>query len=154
MLASYPRSLLRVTRLTSTRIRLRSSASPKLARRYNVASLSMASPSAQRTGIRVAARSSAHPTMTLCAVSIDSRLATLTNAHLLVCIVWDVNPFLMAKDAPFKDFKPSHKIGHNCQTGRWLTVLKAQWSSNPDVYPHFTVRSSASLVSFTPLSRF
>ena len=23
--------------------------------------------------------------------------------------------------------------------GRWLTVLKAQWSPNPDVYPHFTV---------------
>lgn len=24
--------------------------------------------------------------------------------------------------------------------GRWVTVFKAQWSPNPDVYPHFTVR--------------
>lgn len=23
--------------------------------------------------------------------------------------------------------------------GRWVTILKAQWSPNPDVYPHFTV---------------
>ncbi|KZV69504.1 WD40 repeat-like protein [Peniophora sp. CONT] len=53
--------------------------------------------------------------------------------------LWDVNPSMMAKDAPFKDFKPATRIKHNCQTGRWLTVLKAQWSANPDVYPHFTV---------------
>ncbi|VDB83034.1 unnamed protein product [Peniophora sp. CBMAI 1063] len=53
--------------------------------------------------------------------------------------LWEVNPSMMAKDVPFKDFKPLSRIKHNCQTGRWLTVLKAQWSSNPDVYPHFTV---------------
>ena len=24
--------------------------------------------------------------------------------------------------------------------GKWITLLKVQWSPNPDVYPHFTVR--------------
>ena len=24
--------------------------------------------------------------------------------------------------------------------GRWVTVFRAQWSPNPDVLPHFTVR--------------
>ena len=28
---------------------------------------------------------------------------------------------------------------HNCQTGRWLTILRAQWSLNIDYMPHFTV---------------
>lgn len=23
--------------------------------------------------------------------------------------------------------------------GKWLTILRAQWSPNPDAYPHFTV---------------
>ena len=27
--------------------------------------------------------------------------------------------------------------------GKWLTILKAQWTPNPDVYPHFTVRVTA-----------
>jgi hypothetical protein len=32
-------------------------------------------------------------------------------------------------------------IDHLLQ-GKWLTMLKAQWSPNPDVYPHFTVGST------------
>lgn len=36
-------------------------------------------------------------------------------------------------------FKPSRIVRHNCQTGRWLTILRAQWSLNMDYMPHFTV---------------
>ncbi|ADV24174.1 Conserved hypothetical protein [Cryptococcus gattii WM276] len=36
-------------------------------------------------------------------------------------------------------FKPSRVVRHNCQTGRWLTILRAQWSLNMDYMPHFTV---------------
>ncbi|KAI9466345.1 WD40 repeat-like protein [Lactarius psammicola] len=53
--------------------------------------------------------------------------------------IWDLRPSLMATEVPFPNFKPVTKIRHNCQTGKWLTMLKAQWSPNPDVYPHFTV---------------
>ena len=72
--------------------------------------------------------------------------------------VWDLRPSLMATDVPFPNFKPITRIRHNCQTvrvsnltcvfltidhaqGKWLTMLKAQWSPNTDVYPHFTVGS-------------
>ncbi|KAI0797707.1 WD40-repeat-containing domain protein [Abortiporus biennis] len=53
--------------------------------------------------------------------------------------LWDVKPQFLKKDAPFPTFRPITQIKHDCQTGRWLTILKAQWSPNPDVYPHFTV---------------
>lgn len=36
-------------------------------------------------------------------------------------------------------FKPTRVVRHNCQTGRWLTILRAQWSLNMDYMPHFTV---------------
>jgi hypothetical protein len=44
-------------------------------------------------------------------------------------------------DAPLdpKSFAPAVTIPHNCQTGRWLTILRAQWSLNMDVMPHYTV---------------
>ncbi|KAL4253869.1 WD repeat-containing DNA damage-binding protein [Abortiporus biennis] len=53
--------------------------------------------------------------------------------------LWDVKPQFLKKDAPFPTFRPITQIKHDCQTGRWLTILKAQWSPNPDIYPHFTV---------------
>ncbi|KAI0065378.1 WD40 repeat-like protein [Artomyces pyxidatus] len=53
--------------------------------------------------------------------------------------LWDVKPSSLAKDVAFPNFKPFSRLKHNCQTGKWLTILKAQWSSNPDVYPHFTI---------------
>ncbi|KAI0306439.1 WD40 repeat-like protein [Multifurca ochricompacta] len=53
--------------------------------------------------------------------------------------IWDIQPSLMTKNPPFPDFRPFARIRHNCQTGKWLTMLKAQWSPNPDVYPHFTI---------------
>jgi WD repeat-containing protein 76 len=70
----------------------------------------------------------------------------------------------MTKGGAFPFFLPVSTISHNCQTvsihtrsrenfwlttrsvltiqGKWVTLLKAQWSQNPDVYPHFTVRSA------------
>lgn len=33
--------------------------------------------------------------------------------------------------------------------GKWLTVLKAQWTLNPDVYPHFTVSGTVESYSTT-----
>ncbi|KAI9507377.1 WD40 repeat-like protein [Russula earlei] len=53
--------------------------------------------------------------------------------------IWDLSPSHMAKHAPFPQFKPFNRIRHNCQTGKWVSLLKAQWSQNPDVYPHFTI---------------
>ncbi|KZT58936.1 WD40 repeat-like protein, partial [Calocera cornea HHB12733] len=53
--------------------------------------------------------------------------------------VWDLQGDSLAREAPFQVFKPRRQISHNCQTGRWLTILRAQWSPNPDVHPHFTI---------------
>lgn len=32
-------------------------------------------------------------------------------------------------------------IPHNNQTGKWLTLLRARWSQNPDLAPHWTIGS-------------
>lgn len=53
--------------------------------------------------------------------------------------LWDITSDKLANSAPFPSSRPFSVVDHNCQTGKWLTVLKAQWSSNPDVYPHFTI---------------
>jgi len=55
--------------------------------------------------------------------------------------VWTLDPQLMLVDAPLEQshFQPSKSYPHNCQTGRWLTILRAQWSLNMDHVPHFTV---------------
>ncbi|KAH9901093.1 WD40 repeat-like protein [Cubamyces lactineus] len=53
--------------------------------------------------------------------------------------LWDIKPTWMDKDATFPTSRPFSQIKHNCQTGRWVSVFKAQWSPNPDVYPHFTI---------------
>ena len=55
--------------------------------------------------------------------------------------VWTLKPQLFDPDAPLgkSDFQPSRTIPHNCQTGRWLTILRAQWSLNMDYIPFFTV---------------
>ncbi len=55
--------------------------------------------------------------------------------------VWTLNPQSMLLDAPLapSHFQPSRTYPHNCQTGRWLTILRAQWSLNMDYIPHFTV---------------
>ncbi|CAL1704956.1 unnamed protein product [Somion occarium] len=53
--------------------------------------------------------------------------------------LWDIKPIALSKDAVFPSFRPLTEIRHNCQSGKWVSVLKAQWSPNPDVYPHFTI---------------
>ncbi|WVR00348.1 hypothetical protein IAU59_007491 [Kwoniella sp. CBS 9459] len=55
--------------------------------------------------------------------------------------VWSLNPQSLLLDSPLapSHFQPSKQIPHNCQTGRWLTILRAQWSLNMDYMPHFTV---------------
>ncbi|KAJ7219325.1 WD40-repeat-containing domain protein [Mycena pura] len=53
--------------------------------------------------------------------------------------LWDITPDKFASSAPFPSSRPFGRIRHNCQTGKWLTILRAQWSLNPDVYPHFTI---------------
>ncbi|KAG8924185.1 hypothetical protein FRC00_005404 [Tulasnella sp. 408] len=53
--------------------------------------------------------------------------------------VWDIAPSSLVLDTQLPKFAPKASIRHNCQTGRWLTILKAQWMSSPDVFPHFVV---------------
>ncbi|KAI0093549.1 WD40-repeat-containing domain protein [Irpex rosettiformis] len=53
--------------------------------------------------------------------------------------LWDIKPQFMKSDAPFPTFRPATVVGHDCQTGKWVTILRAQWSPNPDVFPHFTI---------------
>lgn len=54
--------------------------------------------------------------------------------------VWELNPQSFVIDQPLAGpFKPSTIIKHDCQTGRWLTILRAQWSLNTEYMPHFTV---------------
>ncbi|KAI3610521.1 hypothetical protein WG66_006944 [Moniliophthora roreri] len=54
--------------------------------------------------------------------------------------IWDFDPVkTFDKTGTFPSSRPLHRIRHDCQTGRWLTVFRAQWNSNPDVYPHFTI---------------
>ncbi|EJD52938.1 WD40 repeat-like protein [Auricularia subglabra TFB-10046 SS5] len=52
---------------------------------------------------------------------------------------WNVRPDQVARSGALGSFRPLGSLSHDCQTGRWLTVFKAQWSPNPDTYPHFTV---------------
>jgi len=53
--------------------------------------------------------------------------------------IWDINSSAFKGDGPFKSSRPFCKIKHNCQTGKWVTILKAQWTQNPNVYPYFTI---------------
>ncbi|KZT11271.1 WD40 repeat-like protein [Laetiporus sulphureus 93-53] len=53
--------------------------------------------------------------------------------------LWEFQGSVLKRDSAFPSSRPFSQIKHNCQTGRWLTVLRAQWSPNPDYYPHFTV---------------
>lgn len=37
-------------------------------------------------------------------------------------------------------FKPNHTLKHNCRTGKWVSILKARWQSNPkDGYEKFVI---------------
>ncbi|KAG8888298.1 hypothetical protein FRB98_008044 [Tulasnella sp. 332] len=47
--------------------------------------------------------------------------------------VWDIKPSSLVLDTPLKKFDPVVRRNHDCQTGRWLTILKAQWMPSPEV---------------------
>ncbi|KAL7415987.1 WD40-repeat-containing domain protein [Mrakia frigida] len=56
--------------------------------------------------------------------------------------VWSLPLSSFSSPAPFtaSEFSnPRSTIPHDCQTGRWLSILRAQWSANVDYCPHFTV---------------
>ncbi|KAG7452439.1 WD40 repeat-like protein [Guyanagaster necrorhizus] len=53
--------------------------------------------------------------------------------------LWNFDTTVFEKPGPFGSSKPFSRIKHNCQTGKWLTILRAQWSPNLDAHPHFTI---------------
>jgi len=54
--------------------------------------------------------------------------------------VWNLGSWPSYKNPTVRtSFTPNHKISHNSKSGKWVTVLKAQWSPNPDAAAHFTV---------------
>ncbi|KAF7294880.1 DNA damage-binding protein CMR1 [Mycena indigotica] len=53
--------------------------------------------------------------------------------------LWDISSSNMESSSTFPSSRPFNRIRHNCQTGKWLTILRAQWSPNPEAYPHFTI---------------
>ncbi|KAJ4475167.1 WD40-repeat-containing domain protein [Lentinula edodes] len=53
--------------------------------------------------------------------------------------IWDIHSPAFEGYKPFPSARPFCRISHNCQTGKWLTILRAQWNPNPEVYPHFTI---------------
>jgi WD40 repeat protein len=76
----------------------------------------------------------------------DSRLSVSTvdwnHSNDLVCNSYDdtINVFNLGNDAlnwssdytlPKNQLNPQHKIKHNCQTGRWVSILKAKWHKFP-----------------------
>ncbi|KAH7889221.1 WD40-repeat-containing domain protein [Phlebopus sp. FC_14] len=53
--------------------------------------------------------------------------------------LWELNAGKYDSSPVFPSFTPFCRIKHNCQTGKWLTILRAVWNPNPEVYPHFTI---------------
>ncbi|KAG2753264.1 WD40 repeat-like protein [Suillus brevipes Sb2] len=53
--------------------------------------------------------------------------------------LWDLDVAKYDSSPAFPSFTPFRGIKHNCQTGKWVTILRAVWNPNPDVYPHFTI---------------
>ncbi|XP_006458082.1 hypothetical protein AGABI2DRAFT_183171 [Agaricus bisporus var. bisporus H97] len=53
--------------------------------------------------------------------------------------LWNLDGPTLDSSDPFESFRPFSRLRHDCQTGRWVTILRAQWSPNPDAYPHFTI---------------
>lgn len=43
----------------------------------------------------------------------------------------DCSKWSVGQDLSEKVMKPAHSIRHNCQTGRWVTILKPQWQKQP-----------------------
>lgn len=89
---------------------------------------------------------------------------------MLTCYqVWNFDSKSFEGDKAFPSSRPFSRIRHNCQTvsvhfllvlleakhflqGKWVTLLKAQWTQNPDVYPYFTVSVVVNCRSFVLVS--
>ncbi|GAA5908422.1 hypothetical protein JCM6882_007932 [Rhodosporidiobolus microsporus] len=57
--------------------------------------------------------------------------------------VWDVDPKKTSDYPEGGKWKPSKKITHNCQVGRYVTVLRAHWSTVPSYPPHLHIGNMA-----------
>ncbi|KIY43382.1 WD40 repeat-like protein, partial [Fistulina hepatica ATCC 64428] len=53
--------------------------------------------------------------------------------------LWDFSSRVLDGTSIFPSMRPQHQRKHNCQTGRWVTIFKARWTANPNVFPHFTI---------------
>ncbi|GJN88393.1 hypothetical protein Rhopal_001359-T1 [Rhodotorula paludigena] len=55
--------------------------------------------------------------------------------------IWDVEPASKTPISPNtkKDYAPQNSIVHNCQVGRYTTVLRAHWNASPSLPPHVYV---------------
>ncbi|KAG1782567.1 WD40-repeat-containing domain protein [Suillus placidus] len=53
--------------------------------------------------------------------------------------LWDLDVAKHNSSTTFPSFAPFGRIKHSCQTGKWVTILRAVWNPNPDVFPHFTI---------------
>lgn len=71
--------------------------------------------------------------------------------------VWELDAAKYSSSTISPSFTPFRRIPHNCQTvssrviilslspllthsqGKWVTILRAVWNPNPNVFPHFTV---------------
>ncbi|KAJ9109187.1 hypothetical protein QFC21_000516 [Naganishia friedmannii] len=62
--------------------------------------------------------------------------------------VYDAKPSLFKVDVPVEGtFNPHLKVKHNCQTGRYVTIFKAQWCQNTQLAPHFSIGNMKKRVS-------
>lgn len=53
-------------------------------------------------------------------------------------LVWDITKSAFDQQRPLKDTEfgdPTIAIPHDCQTGRWLSILRAQWSRASSLSP-------------------
>ncbi|KDQ11727.1 hypothetical protein BOTBODRAFT_114091, partial [Botryobasidium botryosum FD-172 SS1] len=53
--------------------------------------------------------------------------------------LWTLDRPTIAASSPLATFSPRASVRHNCDTGKWVTLFRAHWHPNPDVYPHFVV---------------
>ncbi|KAG1753431.1 WD40-repeat-containing domain protein [Suillus lakei] len=53
--------------------------------------------------------------------------------------LWDLDVATYNSSTAFPSFTPFGGIKHSSQTGKWVTILRAVWNPNPDVFPHFTI---------------
>jgi len=74
-----------------------------------------------------------HHTMTRCEVGWPTSLAWCL-LTMFLWIVWDIDPSAIDGGA----FEPTRVVKHDNQTGRYVSVFKAQWSPNTAVVPHWT----------------